>query len=51
MNKEDYEKTFKYYADLLERCVSERVGKKSVRRENTIKGYAENCYEILHGLD
>ena len=37
--------------DRLERCDSERVGKKSVRRENTIQGYAEKCYEILHGLD
>jgi hypothetical protein len=51
MNKEDYEKAFKYYADRLERRVSESVGKKSVRRENKIQGYAEKCYEILHGPD
>ncbi|MDX9745611.1 MAG: hypothetical protein WCX84_05240 [Syntrophales bacterium] len=51
MNKEDYEKAFRFYANRLERCVSERVEKKSVRRENRIQGYAEKCYDILHGSD
>jgi len=51
MSKEDYQEAFKYYATRLERCVSEKVEKKTVRPEDRITDYAEKCYKNLHGPD
>jgi len=51
MDKEDYQEAFKYYATRLERCVSEKVEKKTVRPEDRISDYAEKCYKDLHGTD
>jgi len=51
MDKTDYQEAFKYYANRLERCVSEKVEKKTVRPEDRITDYAEKCYKTLHGTD
>lgn len=51
MDEVDYQEAFKYYATRLERCVSEKVEKKTVRAEDKISDYAEKCYKILHGED
>lgn len=49
MDKSDYAAVFQYYATRLERCVSEKIEKKTVRAEDPISDYAEKCYKILHG--
>lgn len=51
MDKTDYETALKYYANRLERCVSEKIEKKTVRAEDKVSTYAEKCYQILHGED
>lgn len=51
MDKSDYEAVLKYYATRLERCVTEKIEKKTVRAEDKISDYAEKCYQILHGED
>jgi len=51
MDKVDYQEAFKYYATRLERCISEKVEKKTVRAEDPIFNYAEKCYKTLHGMD
>jgi hypothetical protein len=51
MDKSDYEAAFKYYANRLERCVEEKVEKKTVRAEDPVSDYAEKCYKILHARE
>ncbi|HOO40894.1 MAG TPA: hypothetical protein PK425_08355 [Syntrophales bacterium] len=51
MGEVDYQEAFRYYASRLERCVSEKVGKRTVRQEDRISDYAEKCYKTLHGTD
>lgn len=51
MDKADYDASLKYYATRLERCISEKVEKKTVRAEDKISDYADKCYQILHGDD
>jgi len=51
MDKTDYQEAFKYYANRLERCVSEKVEKKTARPEDRITDYAEKCYKTLYGTD